>query len=66
MESFLFSDCNINGISRIVAFKQSDQALLVFIDSNFVADKAANLPIFNLRKGSYMSLVSFFSALPVP
>ena len=42
MESLLFtSDCN--GISRIVAFKYSDQALQVFIDSSFVARESGKL-----------------------
>ena len=41
MESLLFSNCN--DISRIVAFKYSNQALLVFIDSSFVARKSSKL-----------------------
>ena len=41
MESLLFSHCN--GMSRIVAFKYSDQALQVFIDSSFVARESGKL-----------------------
>ena len=49
MESLLFSDCN--GISRIVAFKYSDQALQYLSTAALFLEKAANLLILVQSSG---------------